>query len=95
MRGRSVALLIVTPLLIASPTMGAVQPGSPTSNGGVPPESDWACPASHPIKGNLTTRTGECIYHVPSGYFYHRTKPERCFSSEEVARQAGCRRSRR
>ena len=94
MRGRGVALLIVTALLLVSPTLGADHQGSPGSKRWVPPKDAWTCPASHPIKGNLTTRTGECIYHVPSGAFYLKTKPERCFTSEEDARLAGCRRSR-
>lgn len=95
MRGRGVALLIVTALLLVSPALAAEQQGSPGLKRGVPPKDAWTCPASHPIKGNLTTRTGECIYHVVGGAFYLKTKPEWCFSSEEDARQAGCRRSRR
>jgi hypothetical protein len=63
---------------------------------GVPPESAGACPAPQPIKGNFTTYSGErCIYHMPGGQFYDRTKPERCYASEGEARQDGCRRSRR
>lgn len=95
MRGRGLALLIVSALLLASPTLAVKQQGSPAVKRGVSPKDDWTCPASHPIKGNLTTRTGECIYHVPGGAFYLKTKPERCFHSEEAARQAGCRRSKR
>lgn len=42
------------------------------------------------------TYSGErCIYHVPGGQFYDKTKPERCYATEEEARQDGCRRSRR
>lgn len=95
MRGHGLALLIVTALLLVSPTLAAEQQGSPAGKRGVPPKDVWTCPASHPIKGNLTTRTGECIYHVPGGDFYLKTKPEWCFSSEEDARQADCRRSKR
>jgi len=95
MRRRGLALLMGTAFLLPSSTLGAEHQGSPVGKRGVPPESDWTCPASHPIKGNITTRTGECIYHVPGGAFYLKTKPERCFSSEEDARQAGCRRSKR
>ena len=95
MRDRSVALLVGTLLLLPSPTLAAKLQESTGDRHGVPPEDAWTCPASHPIKGNLTTRTGECIYHVPGGDFYHKTKPELCFSSEEEAREAGCRRSRR
>jgi micrococcal nuclease len=64
---------------------------------GVPPQDAYSCPASHPIKGNFTTYSGErCIYHVPgSGQFYNRTKPERCYVTGEEAVKDGCRRSRR
>ena len=63
---------------------------------GVPPKDAWTCPASQPIKGNFTTYSGErCIYHVPGGQFYDKTKPERCYSTAEEARQDGCRQSRR
>ncbi len=52
------------------------------------------------IKGNISTRSGERIYHVPGGRYYSRThintaKGERWFCSEEEAQQAGWRRSRR
>lgn len=63
---------------------------------GVRPVNAWTCPDTHPIKGNFTTYSGErCIYHMPGGQFYRKTKPERCYVTEEVARQDGCRRSRR
>ena len=52
------------------------------------------------IKGNISTRTGERIYHVPGGQYYSRTKintskGERYFCSEAEARKAGWRRSKR
>lgn len=52
------------------------------------------------IKGNISVNTGERIYHVPGGYYYDRTrispsKGERWFCSEEEARAAGWRKSRR
>ncbi len=63
---------------------------------GVPPTDAWTCPASHSIKGNFTTYSGEpCIYHMPGGRYYAKTKPERCYATEEDARKDGCRRSRR
>jgi hypothetical protein len=63
---------------------------------GVPPQSAWSCPLTHPIKGNFTTHSGEpCIYHVPGGEFYDKTKPERCYLNEAEAVQGGCRRSMR
>ena len=56
----------------------------------------WDIPLSHPIRGNFTTYSGErCIYHVKGGQFYDKTKPERCYATEDEARQDGCRRSKR
>ena len=51
------------------------------------------------IKGNISI-TGERIYHVPGGQFYSQTivnprRGERWFCSEQEARAAGWRRSRR
>jgi micrococcal nuclease len=63
---------------------------------GVQPRDAWNCPATHPIKGNFTTSSGErCIYHPPGGEFYGNTKPERCYASGEEAVRDGCRASRR
>jgi micrococcal nuclease len=67
-----------------------VAPTIPTA-----PIDQRTCPASSPIKANLTTHSGDCIYHVPGGRFYARTKPERCFATEAAALAAKCRRSRR
>ncbi len=63
---------------------------------GVSPTSAWQCPASHPIKGNFTTSSGErCIFHSPGGQFYDKTKPEMCYTSPADAIADGCRPSRR
>lgn len=60
------------------------------------PITDSFCPDGYPIKGNFTTYNDEpCIYHVPGGYFYPKTKPERCYETEQDAESDGCRRSRR
>ena len=80
-------------LVLVSSTAAAQ---TPLVRPGVPPQSAWECPVTHPIKGNFTTYSGErCIYHVPGGYFYGKTKPERCYVTESDAVQDGCRRSRR
>ena len=66
------------------------------SRPGVPPEDAWTCPLTQPIKGNFTTYSGErCIYHMKGGQFYGKTKPERCYATEEEAVKDGCRRSKR
>ena len=63
---------------------------------GVVPISAWECPSTHRIKGNFTTYSGErCIYHVPGGRFYDKTKPERCYATPGDAKADGCRASKR
>ena len=67
-----------------------------TARPGVEPSTEWTCPRTHPIKGNFTTHGGErCIYHLPGGAYYERTKPERCYASSNEARSDGCRPSKR
>jgi micrococcal nuclease len=51
------------------------------------------------IKGNISTTTGEKIYHVPGGEFYDKTvideaAGERWFCTEQEATEAGWRRSK-
>lgn len=53
--------------------------------------SSWNCPKGYPIKGNASSR----IYHVPSGTYYERTNPERCFATTAAAKAAGYRASKR
>ena len=62
---------------------------------GVSPIDEWTCPRSHPIKGNLSTDSSECIYHSVSSPYYSQTKPEVCFARELDARDFGCRAPRR
>jgi micrococcal nuclease len=80
----------------APPPVAEVNGSSAGERPGVPPANAWACPVTHPIKGNFTTYSGErCIHHVMGGSFYLKTKPERCYATEGDARRDGCRRSRR
>ncbi|MGJ9374147.1 sunset domain-containing protein [Nesterenkonia sp. CF4.4] len=53
--------------------------------------STFNCPKGYPVKGNADSG----IYHVPSGVFYSRTKPEECFATTSAARSAGYRASKR
>jgi micrococcal nuclease len=56
------------------------------------PQADTTdCPPDKPIKGNAQSM----IYHVPSGDFYEKTKPEVCFAAERDAEAAGYRKSKR
>jgi len=59
-----------------------------------PPISDTGCPSTYPVKADFTTSSsGGCIYRVPGGDLYHRTKPGRCYATVGDAEQDGCRRS--
>jgi hypothetical protein len=51
------------------------------------------------IKGNISLKTGERIYHVPGQTYYDETRidrrqGERWFCSEEAARAAGWRKAK-
>jgi len=71
-------------------------PPAASARAGVHPKDAWRCPQSQPIKGNFTASSDdECIYHVPGGQLYEKTKPEMCYATEADARQDGCRRSKR
>jgi hypothetical protein len=63
------------------------EPGT-ASEGQVGP-TKGVCPASHPIKGNVTSQNK--IYHTPSSPYYMRTIPETCFRDETAATAAGFR----
>lgn len=54
--------------------------------------SAFRCPATHPIKGNLSIR-GECVYFLP-GVRSAGRKAEFCFATEDEARLNGCSPSR-
>jgi len=63
---------------------------------GIRPANAWDCPGTYPIKGNFTTYNGErCIFHVPGGQFYAKTKPEMCYAQPSDAIADGCRQSLR
>src|SRR5262245_17315456 len=89
----------LTPLamvILAGAVIAAAKVALAIENRGEAPVSAWDCAADHPVKGNFTTYNGEpCIYHVPGGSFYAKTKPERCYATENEARADGCRRSSR
>ena len=63
---------------------------------GVPPTNGWSCPLGHPIKGDFRTYSSErCIYYPPGTATYAESRTDRCYATEDEARQDGCRRSRR
>ena len=69
---RAAGLAGVALVMVAS-TPGEVSPGS---RPGVTPQTPWACPASHPIKGYLS-ESGRRVYYVPEHPFYEEASPER------------------
>lgn len=89
-----VLVLSICSLPIALPSDQISSNTSP-KRPGVEPSSKNNCPASHPIKGNFTTYSGErCIYHVPGQRFYLKTNPERCYATKDEAILDGCRASK-
>jgi len=63
---------------------------------GQPPTNGWTCPLDHPIKGDFRTYSSErCIYYRPGTPTYVESRTDRCYATEDEARQDGCRRSRR
>jgi hypothetical protein len=52
---------------------------------------DGACPASHPVKGKLSSG----IFHAPGGQMYDRTRADRCYVDPEAAVADGLRASKR
>jgi hypothetical protein len=74
--------------LAAAPLAGQSTPG-------VPPRDATRCPDAQPIKGYASTRgEGSRVYYVPGSPQYDRANPERCFATEQEARDAGYRAAR-
>lgn len=84
-----VALVVVAVLLA-----GGILVWKLNSNGsaGVSPLQNGACPASAPVKGNVS-QGGERIFHEPGWRYYESTSPEECFKTAEDAESAGYRAS--
>jgi hypothetical protein len=77
--------------------LAARKPVVQRAQSGVRPAfNSWDCPGIYPIKGNFTPYNGErCIFHVPGGQFYQKTKPEMCYANPQDAIADGCRQSLR
>jgi hypothetical protein len=52
---------------------------------------DGGCPSSHPVKAKLASK----IFHVPGGFNYPRTNPDRCYLDTAAAEADGLRLSKR
>jgi hypothetical protein len=57
----------------------------------VEPVSADTCPESHPIKVKLSSR----LFHLPGMFAYARTKPDRCYDTEQGAADDGFTRAKR
>ena len=91
---RLAARMLLVGSLVAAPASAALAqtPDRPPPRPGIAPETPWACPASHPIKGYLTDESGR-VYHRPGSRYYEETSPDRCYATEEEARGDGTRRA--
>ena len=94
MGGRLAARVLLAGALVAAPAGAATgqAPDRPLPRPGIEPETPWACPPSHPIKGYLTDESGR-VYHRPGTRYYEETSPDRCYATEEEARRDGSRRA--
>jgi hypothetical protein len=76
----------------AAPVSVTPPPAEPATAGDAWVEPvDGACPASHPVKGKMSSR----IFHVAGGLNYERTKPDRCYRDPAAAEADGLRKAAR
>ena len=68
----------------------AAKKAAPTNEPWVDPDGR-ICPPSHPVKGKLASK----IFHVPGGFNYERTVPDRCYRDAATAEGDGLRQSKR
>ena len=83
----------ITPVKKASPrraARAAKKKAPSTKKPWVDPEGR-TCPPSHPVKAKLTSK----IFHVPGGFNYERTVPDRCYQDASAAEADGLRQSKR
>lgn len=78
----TVVIGAVLALVASGPAHAGERPGAL-------PETPWACPASHPIKGYVSAESGRRVYYVPGTLFYEEASPERCYTTEDEARRDG------
>ena len=91
----------ITPVKKASPRRAAraAKKKAPATKKAAPvvPADPWIdpegkiCPPSHPVKAKLASK----IFHVPGGFNYERTVPDRCYQDAGAAEADGLRQSKR
>ena len=52
---------------------------------------DGECPPTHPVKAKMSSK----IYHLPGGFNYARTRPDRCYLDAAAAEADGLRPAKR
>jgi hypothetical protein len=77
-----------------TPTAAPTAAPAPRGAGEAAPQGA-DCPAAYPVKGDISSATGDRIYHVPGGQFYAVTQPDACFATPTDAEAAGFRASER
>jgi hypothetical protein len=85
--------LVLAPEPEPAPAPSAPEPDafSDFLNRSIEPDDGGDCPASHPVKGKLTSG----IYHEPGGFNYARTKADRCYLDSAAAESDGLRAAKR
>jgi hypothetical protein len=73
------------PASVDEPGDGEMTPGR--GEGAWVEPADGACPATHPVKGKLSSG----IFHVPGGANYDRTRADRCYTDPGAAEADGLR----
>lgn len=77
----------------ATPTAEKTSPGAVTRDGlddsPATPAVDGNCPASHPVKGNVSSSSK--IFHEPTSPWYDITRAEQCFRDSSAAKSGGYR----
>lgn len=68
----------------------AAKKAAPAPQPWVDPEGG-VCPTSHPVKAKLSSR----LYHLPGMLAYNRTRPDRCYATEDAATADGLTKARR
>jgi hypothetical protein len=79
-----------TPLAGTLPDEGGPEPEATPMAAWVEPVGG-ECPETHPVKAKLASG----IFHVPGGFSYARTRPDRCYLDAAAAEADGLRPAKR
>jgi micrococcal nuclease len=91
-------VVLLVAMLVSGCSSSAATPTAPApapQGAGETAPQGADCPATYPIKGDISSATGDRIYHVPGSQSYAVTQPEACFATPTDAEAAGFRASGR